>query len=212
MRCLVRRSLFPVAVFVALTALLAPGVASAEADGGELGSFRIGPRVGGVLGVAGPRGGYAVALEIEHRTPWHFRYGLTAAFYHLLPTTIEVDAGETVPAHDLDVTGLYAIPITFRVGLAWQLGRVDLHADFGAGMSATIQTVESDSNEDKETVVSAAFSAGLGADILLGTRGLLRLDATYLWPVIDLYELTGGENDANVLLFTIGYSWRYPLD
>lgn len=202
---------------VVLSALVvATGSASAE-EAGRYGRLVLGPRVGGGLGlVSGPRGGYYAGLELTYSTPRYFYYDIEVGFLHLLPTTVEVEAttqtgadGETTeqvaPAHDVDVTGLYGVPLTMEVGVRLPLGSLALRAGVGIGAMFTVQTIEAFDTSESEFVASFCFRPELGLDLRVG-GGELRFDLFYIWQDAS-WEGTGGDHDVDSLMLTIGYGW-----
>ncbi len=201
---------------ISLAALLlsaAPALAQ-DSEPGEYGRLWLGPRVGPVLGIAGPRAGYLVGLELSYRTPRYFYYNIEVGFLHLLPRTLTVEAttdedGETVlvPEHDVEVTGLYGVPVTLEVGLRLPLGRARLRAGVGFGAMITVQTAETLGNDQSETIMSFCFRPGIGVDVSMNDGdGLLRIDLAYLWQDAD-FEITGNDSDVDSVLLTVGYSW-----
>lgn len=196
---------------------MAPSAMAQDHDPGEYGSLWLGPRVGGVVGFSGPRGGYFVGLELSYRTPRYFYYNIELGFMHLLPRTIsvdattqeEVDGSETVlsPAHDVKVTGLYGLPLTLEIGLRLDVGRARLRLGVGFGAMLTIQSAEAMGNEQSELIVSFCFRPGIGVDVSMNEgEGLLRFDLAYLWQDAN-FEVTGNDRDVDSLLLTVGYSW-----
>lgn len=204
-------------LFVLACTLLTPSLVYAD-EPGQYGSLWVGPRVGGVLGIRGPRGGYNVGLELSYRTPFFMYYNFEVGFLHLLPRTVTVEAtqgedvdGEIVeiaPEHEAKLTGLYGIPVTMEVGFRFAFGRTRLRIGVGFGAMFTIQTMESQQNEVSEFIASFCFRPTLGLDIVGGSgNGLLRMDLSYLWQDAE-FEMTGDDNDVSSVIFTIGYSWK----
>lgn len=204
------RRLIPLISLCTLTALASPTLAE-DHEPGEYGRLLIGPKVGPVLGISGPRAGYLVSLELTYRTPRFFYYNFEVGFLHLLPRTITVGAttdGDAViaPEHEVDVTGLYGIPATLEVGMYLPLGRVRLRIGVGFGAMISFQTVRSFENDLSEMIMGFCFRPGIGVDVAMSSGGLLRFDFAYLWQDAN-FEITGNDRDVDSLLLTVGYSW-----
>lgn len=195
-----------------------PAQAEEEAGEGRYGTLWLGPRLGPGLGIRGPRGGYAVGLQLGYRTPYYFYYNLEVGFLHLLPRTIAVpatvetatDGTETTiaPAHDVAVKGLYGIPMTLEIGLRLDLDRVTLRAGVAFGAMVSIQTVESEGTDETETIASFCFRPAIGVDVAVGRgAGLVMIDVMYLWQDA-AFEQTGDDHTVDTVLLTVGYAFR----
>lgn len=204
------------ALLVASALAVAAAPAAAE-EAGRYGRLSLGPRVGGGIAPAsGPRGGYYAGLELTYSTPRYFYYDFEVGFLHLLPTTVGVDRTtspssdgtstlQVAPAHDVDVTGLYGVPLTMEVGVRLPLGPVALRAGVGFGAMFSVQTLEAFDAEETEFVASFCFRPELGVDLETGP-GELRFDLFYLWQDAD-WDGTGGDHDVDSLMLTVGYAW-----
>jgi hypothetical protein len=216
-----RRSLrfaIPLLAFVALSLLPARPVQAEEEAHGRYGSLWLGPRLGPGLGIRGPRGGYAVGLQVGYRTPYYFYYNLEVGFLHLLPRTITVadsfetatDGTETtiVPEHDVTVKGLYGIPITLEIGLRLDLRGVTLRAGVAFGAMISIETMESEGTDETERIASFCFRPDLGVDVAVrGGAGLVMIDVMYLWQDA-AFAQTGDDRTVDTVLLTVGYAFR----
>jgi hypothetical protein len=109
------------------------------------------------------------------------------------------------PSHDVDVTGLYGVPLTLEVGLRLPLSRVTLRLGVGFGAMFTVQTIEAFTSDEQEFIASFCFRPELGLDVPLD-RGELRFDLFYLWQDAT-WEATGSDHDVDSLMLTVGYSW-----
>ncbi len=194
-------------------------VTSHEADHEEMaryGSLWLGGYVGPAVGFNGPRGGYTAGLKFTYKTPHYFNYSLGLAFLHLLPTSVNVstttdenygDEIRVVQAHEVNITGLYGVPLTFDVSLQLPLEKVALRAGVGIGSMVAVQTLDASvADSEQEWIVSFCFNPTIGADITTGERGILRLDLAYLWQDAR-FEISGGGSDSHSLMLTIGYAW-----
>lgn len=209
----------PLLAFVVLSSLPARRAqAEEEEERGRYGTLWLGPRLGPGLGIRGPRGAYAVGLQLGYRTPYYFYYNLEVGFLHLLPRTITVpdtvetatDGTETtiVPEHDVTVTGLYGIPITLEIGLRLDLSRVTLRAGVAFGAMVSIQTIESEGTDDSETIASFCFRPDLGVDVsVAGGAGMVMIDLMYLWQDA-AFDQTGDDRTVDTVLLTVGYAFR----
>ena len=195
--------------------LLSIGLArpAAADEPGRYGSLWLGPRLGAGLGFAGPRGGWTAGVQLSYRTPYYFYYNLEVGFLHLLPKTVEVpeiteDEQVIAPAHEVDVTGLYGIPMTLEVGLRFAFGRARLRVGVGFGAMVSIQTAETNGVEETETIASFCFRPGVGVDIVNRSgAGMVMIDLMYIWQDAS-FEMTGNDRDVDSLLLTFGYTWQ----
>ena len=205
------------ALLLAATCLVAALPAAAEEEEAPYGALWVGPRVGGGLGINGPRGGYFAGLELRYDSPLYFTYALEVGFLHLLPHTIAVpqtadESGTVVaPEHDVRLKGLFGVPITLEIGLRVPVGRARLRAGVGIGAMFTTQIVEGSKEDDRESIGSFCFRPTVGLDVPIGRQsGLVRFDVAYLWQQAE-FDQTGSNHDVDTVLLTIGYSWRlYP--
>jgi hypothetical protein len=208
----------PLLAFVLLSLLPARPAQAEEETHGRYGSLWLGPRLGPGVGIRGPRGAYAVGLQLGYRTPYFFYYNLEVGFLHQLPRTITVPASfETavdgtevtiVPEHDVTVTGLYGIPMTLEIGLRLDLHRVTLRAGVAFGAMVSIETIESEGTDDSETIASFCFRPDIGVDVAVaGGAGLVMIDVMYLWQDA-AFEQTGDDHTVDTVLLTVGYAFR----
>ncbi len=174
----------------------------------EYGSLWVGPRVGAGLGFAGPRAGWMAGLQMSYRSPYYFYYNIEVGFTHLLPRSITVEESELAPEHDVDVTGLYSIPLTLDIGLRYSVGRARLRVGVGFGALISVQTLEALGVSESETIASFGFRPGIGLDLLSHSGGgMVMLDLYYLWQDAS-FDITGNDSDMDSLFFTVGYTWQ----
>ena len=184
-----------------------PTVVRAD-EPGESGSLWVGPRAGVGVGISGPRFGWMAGLEVSYRSPYYFYYTVELGFTHLLPQSVSVPESEQVPAHDVDVTGLYIVPLTLDIGFRYAVGRARLRVGVGFGAFFSTETVEAMGEEERELIASFGFRPGVGVDIVSRRgNGMFMIDAYYLWQDAD-FEVTGGDRDVDSFFLTFGYSWQ----